>query len=378
MSGVDEWIDRETGLALLGVKAQTLYAYVSRGKISTQADPRDPRRSLYRHEDVAALATRRARGRKPAAIAEGSMAWGEPAIPTAVSTAQHGRLYYRGQDAIALARRATLEEAAALLWEAQVPVTFDPAPCGERDAFVALAALVPVSESMLGRSRERLCRDAGQVVGLLLSAAGCAATDVPAHDRLARRWGLDEAGAARIRQALVAMADHDLNASTFAARVAASTGASMAANVLAGLCALSGPKHGGASGALMALLEQAGQAGVMRPFQDALDRGAGLPGFGHPLYPGGDPRGALMLENLILDPLMVQMRDLAADRTGLLPNCDFALAALVRTLGLPPEAPFILFMVGRSVGWCAHAMEQSLQGQLIRPRGRYIGPPPRG
>ena len=305
------------------------------------------------------------------------MAWGEPAIPTAVSTVQHGRLYYRGQDAIALARRATLEEAAALLWEAQVPVVFAPAPGGARDAFVALAALVPESESILGRSRERLCRDAGQVVGLLLSAAGCAATDAPAHDRLARRWGLDETGAARIRQALVAMADHDLNTSTFAARVAASTGASMAANVLAGLCALSGPKHGGASGALLALLHQAEQAVAMRPFQDWLDRGAGLPGFDHPLYPGGDPRGALMLENLALDPLMLQIRDLAADRAGQLPNCDFALAALVRALALPPEAPFILFMIGRSVGWCAHAMEQSLQGQLIRPRGRYIGTPPR-
>jgi citrate synthase len=373
---MDDWIDRKAALKLLGVKAQTLYAYVSRGRISTQADPLDPRRSLYRQEDIAMLATRRARGRKTAAIAESSMAWGEPTIPTALSIVRHGRLYYRGQDAIELARTATLEEAAALLWDSRTLVAFEPAPCGALDPFVALGAFVHESESTLGRSRERLCRDAGKVVGLLLSAVGCDATDEPAHLRLSGRWGLDKAGAERIRQALVVMADHDLNASTFATRVAASTGASMAANVLAGLCALSGPKHGGLSAAVMSLLDQAEQAGPALAFQRWLDREAGLPGFGHPLYPSGDPRGALMLEGVVLDPLMTEICNLVADTTGLLPNCDFALAAFVRACSLPPDAPLVVFMIGRSIGWCAHAMEQILHGQLIRPRGRYIGHQP--
>lgn len=100
---MNNWIDRKAALELLGVKAQTLYAYVSRGRVSTQPDPLDPHRSLYRHEDVAALASKRARGRSTAAISESSMVLGEPAIPTALSTAHHGKLYYRGKDAIELA-----------------------------------------------------------------------------------------------------------------------------------------------------------------------------------------------------------------------------------------------------------------------------------
>lgn len=368
-----DWVDRAAALTLLGVKAQSLYAYVSRGRISTKADPLDPRRSLYRLEDISALTTRRARGRKTATIAETSMAWGEPIIPTALSTARHGKLYYRGQDAIELARIATLEEVAALLWQSASGVRFGNIASTGRSPFVALGNLAETAGSSLGCSRERLCKDAAQVVGLLVSAVGCAPSQDPVHIRLAQNWNLGEDGAARIRQALVAMADHDLNASTFAARVTASTGASLAACVLAGLCALSGPRHGGAGKALMSLLEQADRGDPAQACKGWLERESGLPGFGHPLYPAGDPRGALMLEGIVLDSSMSGLREVVAEIANLLPNCDFALAALVRSYRLPADAPFILFMIGRSVGWCAHAMEQILEGQLIRPRGRYMG-----
>src|SRR5439155_24849267 len=95
-----------------------------------------------------------------------------------------------------------------------------------------------------------------------------------------------------IRKALVLMADHELNASTFAARVAASTGASMAASLLAGLCALSGPRHGGAGEALLGLLADAERLGLEKVIASWLARTKYLPGFGHPLYPNGDPRAA--------------------------------------------------------------------------------------
>ena len=80
-----------------------------------------------------------------------------------------------------------------------------------------------------------------------------------------------------------------------------------------------------------------------------------------------------MLDGVVLDPLMTRLRESVADKTGELPNCDFAMVALMRSCGLPSEAPFIMFMIGRSVGWCAHAIEQISEGNLIRPRGRYIG-----
>src|SRR5689334_22231488 len=110
-----EWMNREEALTALGVRPQTLYAYVSRGRIAMMPDPANPRRSLYLSEDVSTLTTRRARGRAITRIAASTIAWGEPAIVTGISTIRHGKLIYRGRDAVAWARSATLEETAALL-----------------------------------------------------------------------------------------------------------------------------------------------------------------------------------------------------------------------------------------------------------------------
>src|SRR5262245_39610857 len=114
---MSEWIDRAAALATLQVKPQTLYAYVSRGRIGMRPDPTDPRRSLYRADDIAALLSRRWR-RRSADIAASTMDWGEPSIATAISTIDRGRLIYRGVDAVAFAGEATAEQAAALLWQA--------------------------------------------------------------------------------------------------------------------------------------------------------------------------------------------------------------------------------------------------------------------
>ena len=137
-------------LARLKVKPQTLYAYVSRGQIRMVPDANDARRSLYSAEDVDGVATRKARGKKSAAIAAGSMAWGEPSITTGISTVHHGRLYYRGADAVALARDTSLEAVAALLWDVQDIPVFASSEAGPADPFTALAAMVPYSPPILG------------------------------------------------------------------------------------------------------------------------------------------------------------------------------------------------------------------------------------
>lgn len=375
---MNEWVSRDRALELLGVQAQSLYAYVSRGQIGAQPDPVDPRRSLYRLEDVSALLTKRRRGRKARSIAETALNWGEPIIPTALSTARHGKLYYRGRDAIGLASSQSLEDVAGLLWQTSNNVRFAATSPTASSPFAALGGLAVTAEPSLGCGPERLCRDAAEVVGVIASALGCQSSKEPVHRRLAEAWrGSDEA-ADSIRRALVVMADHDLNASTFAVRVAASTGASIAASVLAGLCALSGPRHGGAASLLSALLDQAARSDAAQACRDWMARQIELPGFGHPLYPHGDPRCAHLLGNIVLDEPMAAMRDAVGDITSRLPNCDFALAALKRAHDLPPDAPFGIFLLARSVGWCAHAMEQILEGQLIRPSGRYVGALPDG
>lgn len=367
------WITRDAALARLKVKPQTLYAYVSRGQIRMVPDADDARRSRYSAEDVDGVAIRKARGKKPAAIAASSMAWGEPSITTGISTVHHGRLYYRGVDAVALARDTTLEAVAALLWDVQDIPVFASSESGPADPFAALAAMAPNSPPILGRSNGSLAREAATIVGNLARVCGAVPDNAPLHDRLARGWGCAAGIGDRLRQAMVLMADHDLNASTFAARVAASTGASLPACILAGLCTLSGPRHGGAAEALGTMVADAGRLGPSHAVRLWLSRDQTLPGFGHNLYPEGDPRARSLMQGMSTPPALQLLVDAVLDQTGALPNVDFAMAVMVESLNLPPVAPFRLFLLGRTIGWCAHIMEQNSTGGLIRPRGRYAG-----
>jgi citrate synthase len=107
-----------------------------------------------------------------------------------------------------------------------------------------------------------------------------------------------------------------------------------------------------------------------------LAQGLHLPGFGHPLYPGGDPRARALIEAFNPPPIFEAVRLAGETLTGEAPNVDFALTALVMALDLPADAAFLLFAIGRCAGWLAHALEQLQTGQLIRPRARYSGPEP--
>jgi citrate synthase len=367
------WITRDAVLERLGIRAQSLYAYVSRGRIAASPDPADPRRSLYSAEDVAALASRRGRGRTRSAVASGTISWGEPVLETTISTVAHGRLCYRGCDSVELAANAGLEEAAEILLGAR-PVPADELP-GSRlaDAFTTLAALVPTASPSYGRSAAALVEEAAGLVGTMTCALGAVPART-AHQGFAAAWGRPAASEA-IRRALVLLADHELNASTFATRVAASTGAPLPACLLAGLSTLSGPLHGAAATAAVRFVRAAraeGPASVVRRY---LADARPLPGFGHPLYLGIDPRAAAILDSIQLDAQLDELRNAVVAETGQEPNVDFAIAALVSVHDLPDDAPIRLFAAARSVGWLAHAIEQVTTGGLIRPRARYIGPP---
>jgi citrate synthase len=371
---MNQWIARDEALSRLGIKAQTLYAYASRGRIRMRPDPADSRRSLYNADDIAEASVRKARGRRPASIAASSMDWGEPALPTNLSAVLRGKLYYRGRDAIELARSSTLEEVAALLWDVPaLPIFSGGADKADKDPFAVLATLAAQGQPIIGRTAEHLAKGAATIIGALASASGAAEGTGPLHERLAQGWGCDANGADRLRQALVAMADHDLNASTFAARVAASTGASLPACLLAGLCTLSGPRHGGAGDALRYLASDAQRYGETKAVRQWLERDRLLPGFGHPLYPDGDPRADIMLADLEPSTDLQALAASVLELTSLRPNCDYALAVMTEALALVQDAPFRIFLLGRAVGWCAHVMEQNRAGTLIRPRGRYTG-----
>lgn len=377
------WVSASTALALLGVRAQTLYANVSRGRIRAKPDPADPRRSLYHGGDVERLAARRAGRRKSAAVAAEAIDWGEPILASALSTVAQGRPWYRGRDVVQLAETGTLEEVAALLWEVD-RVTFPSGEAACEDdgttalsrALRALSCRVAEDIPLPGRARGVLAGEAAGLVGLLARAMGVAESPspTPLHIRLASAWKAD-AAADGLRRALVLLADHELNASTFAARVTASTGAPLAGCMIAGLATLSGPLHGGAAAGVHLLVEATRRRGAAAAVRDWLSQGRPLPAFGHPLYPAGDPRAGALLSYFEPSPAFAALREAVEAATGERPNVDFALAALADARDLPADAGFIIFALARSVGWIAHALEQTATGQLIRPRARYVGPP---
>jgi citrate synthase len=364
----------------LGIRPQTLYAYVSRGLIEAVTDTGDSRRSLYREAEVNALVARKQAGRSRPVVAARAINWGDPVLETRISTVLRGRLVYRGRDAVAWSETATLEQTAALLcdmtaWPVAPSIAPLPGEKGLAGAFTYLARSVNEAPPMFGRSRPSivaegarlLCGLAGTVLGQPVEGA--------IHETAAAAWRLKPKGADLVRRAMVLLADHELNASTFAVRVVGSTGASLPAAMMAGLAALTGPRHGGMTLRTVAMFADALAAPDPAAFfAERLARGEPIWGLHHALYPDGDIRARAL--RVAHQPSGALRRTIEAAEAagGMLLNVDGALAALAHTLGLSQEAAFAIFALGRATGWIAHAIEQTETGALIRPRARYVGP----
>ena len=384
---------------LLGVSTATLYSYVSRGMLSSLPGTGE-RSKLYPRDQLLRLAARRKDGRQAGHAVEQAIDWGKPILESRITLIEHGMIRYRGHDAMKLARSATLEQVAMILWDSDSKSYFDDAtPIIEPQRWSAMrepfagclplqrgAALLAAATPLLKPSDP--LTDGAQLMRLLAAALLDAdISTAPLHQQCCDAWRLGAEHADLVRAALIACADHELNVSTFAVRCVASTGASLPAALLAGLSALSGPRHGGESLRVWAMIDAAMASddmhGVLqqRLAQPGLILGYGsqLPGFGHPLYPDGDPRGRMLIQMLEAQAgnaeiaALLALADIASKLTGQAPNIDFALAAIEHTFGLARGASQTLFALGRCAGWIAHANEQAADGQLIRPRARYVG-----
>jgi citrate synthase len=372
-----DWIDAETACALLGVKPQTLYAYVSRGHIRAEADGLDARRSVYARVDIEALVLQNRRPRARAKIAEATIRWGDPVLPTAISEMRNGMLWLRGRSLAECAETLTLEEMAAHLCGVE--------PCACPKVGVSMSGTSPLgrllgylaqesanSAPMQGRAAKEIAGEGRQLLAGVVAALTGFADGGPIHHRIAKAWNVGPPAIDEIRRALVLLADHELNPSTFAVRVCASTGASLPAALLSGTATLSGPRHGGvaplARHALRAALDDRLDAFLTSP-EGKNPYGFG---FGHPLYPEGDPRARLILERLPLNGSIHMAVTRFGNRLGLAPNVDCALAALSEAHALPDDAAFAIFAIGRMTGWTAHAIEQASSRNIIRSRARFI------
>ncbi len=400
----DRYLSGREAAAELGVKLPTLYAYVSRGLIRSEPAGGIGRNRRYRAEDVRRLKERKEQRRDPSRLTENALHWGAPVMESAITLIADGRLYYRGRDAVALSKSHTLEQVAELIWVGRLPEGKSAIFGSASDAlalhsqvvnevsrelppvetFGVSLQLAAAGDSMAYDLRPAaVARTGARILRLLASTAvGGGPAETGVARTLQRGWVPDEPQAtALLDAALVLCADHELNVSSFTARCAASAGATPYAATLAGLCALSGVKHGGNTERVEALLKEIDTAARARDVMAGrLRRGEPIPGFGHPLYPEGDPRGRALLEATTgaypeapAVELASSVVEEASELIGERPTVDFGLVILVQALGLPAGGALALFALGRTVGWIGHAIEQYQSDRMIRPRARYIG-----
>jgi citrate synthase len=427
---VTEFLTAAEAARRLGVKPATLYAYVSRGVLRRDRAA-DGRSSLFDADEVERLA-RRGRPRRPAGVADIT-------VESAITDITGNQLRYRGLDVIRLATSRTFEDVAELLWAGEFPAdqpgrgAGSPRPAPWRATPAALAAgraaqaalpagTLPLERfqvivpAMAATDPLRLQLDPAAVLaagrsiiaGLvdclppaappaLPSAAPAlpsaapdepiAAPDQPIADRLWSRLRGGRASPALRRAlsaALVLLADHELAASTLAARAAASVRADPYAVVATGMGAVGGALHGGASlGAEALLAAAASPDDVPRVVGELLRRGERVPGFGHFVYRAGDPRAVLLLDLVrhaapksgqlaVAEAVLAEVRRKSLPE----PNIDFAVATLARVAGMVRGSGEAIFAVARTAGWIAHALEAYASRGPLRPRAVYTGRAP--
>lgn len=405
----NRYLTADEAVAVLNISKSTLYSYVSRGLIRSEETAGKSRARRYLSEDIEALRRRKEMRRNPARAAETAMHFGAPVLESAITLIDDNSLYYRGRDVCELVRAHSFEEVASLLWTGELTSTPFQAAVEDTESASALriralrAALserhpplkplemfrivLPAVETddlaAYNLAPSAVARTGARILHHMVQIVTACAAPGPIAARLAHAWAPDDPHAARLLDAaLILCADHELNVSAFTARCVASSGSNPYAAVTAGLSALQGVRHGGATESVDALLHEAA-TDPAAAIVNRLKRGERIPGFGHPLYPNGDPRARLLIERVRRAYPESAEFQLAAEIAAetqrhiqMQPNIDFALVTLARSAALPPGAALTLFALGRTAGWIGHAIEQYASDQIIRPRARYVGEQP--
>lgn len=385
---------------VLNVSRATLYAYVSRGLIRSEEAGNNSRTRRYNAEDVAGLLARKAQRQDPSITAQQALYWGAPILESSLTLIADGQLYYRGHSVVELAQSRSLEEVAALLWTDDLSADLfgeDFAVSERLQGVLVRVADLRAVERMQGMLIVATGEDPGAFdlrptavlrTGVrILRLLACGAVSHPLGkvalaQALQQRWVPNQPEAVRLFDAaMVLCADHELNVSAFTVRCVASAGSTPYAAVIAGLSALQGVRHGGYTERVEALLREVERPeNALQILAERLRRGEAIPGFGHRLYPHGDPRARCFLNQLaVVYPhhpevaLAHAVVNTALELVDQHPTIDFGLAALARILDLPAGAALAIFALGRAVGWIGHALEQYASTELIRPRARYTG-----
>jgi citrate synthase len=396
-SSSDKRITAAEAATRLGVKRETLYAYVSRGLLTSERSA-DGRSSSFSADEVAAIAHRARRGGRAGAL--------ELIVASAITSIDDGRLAYRGLDATELAVTCSFEAVAEWLWTGD-PEVFDrqprwpvapnpyraPLPADPINRLRTVVAAMAAEDALRYDLETPAVTHAGRriLMGMVdgLTPIGAELSPQRRTPLAGTLWprlapGRPASGqVAVLNAALVLLADHELAVSTLAARVAASARADPYSVVSTGLGVIAGGMHGAASRPVVDLLTEVGRpAHAAQVIGARLRRGERLPGLGHKVYRTVDPRAEVLLDLLCGLRLpagrwavVVAVHDLVRDRLPLVVNVDFALGAMVYAAGMDVEAAEAMFSIARTAGWLAHAIEEYAEEPLrFRPRAAYTGP----
>jgi citrate synthase len=408
----DRYMTAQEASEALDVSVNTIYAYVSRKLIRSESAGDGKRNRRYLREDVEKLVTRRQARRNPDQLTHDALHWGAPVLESSITLIDNGKLYYRGIPIDEIVDTLTVEQVASLIWTGDIKhadnlFDHDLHPTAQKYETMLLhvevdgANLVPIQTFQIvlpiamaddvtsyDMRPDVIAVKGARILRLMTSvAAGDIEERVLVSEMLHRGWCPDDKKSIRVfNTAMILCADHELNVSSFTARVVASAGATPYAVVNAGLSALQGVRHGGNTESVEAFFTEVGTTKNIESVISArMRRGESVivPGFGHQLYPDGDPRAKILWDMLIdyypesPDVALAQaIIKTVFDMLGEYPTIDFVLALIGRLYKLQSGSVLGIFALGRMIGWIGHAIEQYEEGQLIRPRARYIGNQP--
>lgn len=409
-----DFLTAKQAMEFLDIRKQTLYAYVSRGLIRSMTQS-GRANHLYLREDIEKMRARSQARSAHGVVAASAMNWGEPIIPTSITEITPEGPCYHGRLAIELARsRIPYETVAELLWTGvwhEETIRWDARPEALSLHNLRNAIIAPETNDQLMETfalfvlqlgmphgsfaeRVRSSRTLEAAREIMRALTGCFgyisknrkfysmesgqplidglmnALEVPNTDE---NWEALEA-------LMVLFADHELSPGAFAARVAASSGANLNSCLASALCTTSGMQIGRLYDRVEEFLDRASSKSILvRRAEQLHERGSVVPGFVHPMYPNGDPRGRYLLD--LVKRRKVQSKRLEAiygfiddveKKLGIHPRHELAVMTVAIAIGLPEHCSGALFSLARTAGYVAHVQEQRLSGLLLRPRAKFI------
>ena len=389
----ENFISLNKAKELLGVKRESLYSYVSRKKIATIVDPKNGKKRLYSYNDIIKLLENKKKAGAEK-IAQESLMFGQPVLESNITLIEDSILYYRGRSIKNLVEKNTFEEVASLIWTGNLSLSDNLLNIQTKPHKVTEITLPELQKYLIQLEKEELSSLLAndlQSLGwkILFSLVQDVTQNYTKNKSIATKLAeyfcptMPHAGEL-INSALIIIADHELNASSFTARVVASTGANLFQVIIGALATLSGYKHGGAILKVEQMMNELSEnMAIDKNLLKRKSRGDDIVGFGHNLYQKGDFRAKILLQKIryyygdskefeIYNSILERCRSITKQE----PTVDFALLTLASVLKANSDFGLFLFSYGRIAGWIGQAMEQYQENKLIRPRAKYIGPRP--